>query len=248
MNPSPKYAQSPITEAILDVKVTIASNDVLSKLEEVSLTVKENYPYMGEIRAVEIENQIKGRESVEANLQQNLLGYNCRSKDQQQTFQIRLNGFSFSRFQPYDSWENYQTEARKLWDIYQSIIQPETIDQIKLRYVNRLNIPLPINDLKEYFLTIPEVSPSLPQELSSYFMQLQIPQTDLEGIVILNQATISSPNPNVISILLDIDLVKEINLIDNQSFQLWDSLDRMHYRIYEIFEACITDKTRRLIN
>ena len=31
MNPSPKYAKSPITEAILDVRVTIASNDVLSK-------------------------------------------------------------------------------------------------------------------------------------------------------------------------------------------------------------------------
>lgn len=248
MNPPPKYAQSPITEAILDVRVTLASNDVLSKLEEVSLTVKENYPYVGNIRMVEIENQIQGRESVEANLQQNLVGYNYSSKDQKQNFQIRLNGFSFSRFQPYDSWENYQNEARKLWGIYQSIIQPETIDQIKLRYVNRLNIPLPISDLKEYLLTVPEVSSDLPQGLSSYFMQLQIPQTDLEGIVILNQATVSPPNPNVISILLDIDLVKKINLIDNETFQLWDSLNKMHYRIYEIFEACITDKTRRLIN
>jgi uncharacterized protein (TIGR04255 family) len=70
----------------------------------------------------------------------------------------------------------------------QSVTKPKLINRLALRYVNRLDLPLPVGDLKYYLRTVPEVSPDLPQGLSGYFMQLQIPQEDISAILILNQA------------------------------------------------------------
>ena len=104
----------------------------------------------------------------------------------------------------------------------------------------------PFEDFKDYLRTVPEVSPDLPQGLSGYFMQLQIPQEDLRAMLILNQAIIPPPTPKVVSVLLDIDLGREIELPDTEA--AWDVLEQLHTRTDQVFEACITDRTRELID
>jgi uncharacterized protein (TIGR04255 family) len=56
----------------------------------------------------------------------------------------------------------------------------DIITRLVVRYINKIDIPLPVGDLKEYLRTFPEVSSDLPQGLSGYFLQLQIPQEDNE--------------------------------------------------------------------
>jgi uncharacterized protein (TIGR04255 family) len=93
---------------------------------------------------------------------------------------------------------------------------------------------------------VPEVSPDLPQGLSDYFMQLQIPQEDLEGMLVLNETLMPPPEDNVVSVLLDIDLFCEVNFPGDKNAQ-WDLLEQLRVRKNEVFEACITDSTRRLL-
>ena len=100
-------------------------------------------------------------------------------------------------------------------------------------------------DLKDFLRTVPEVSPDLPQSLNGYFMQLQIPQEDIQAMVILNQAIIPPSNPDVTSILLDIDVSKESYLLLEDDF--WEDLEILHTKLDLVFESCITDKVRELI-
>ena len=74
---------------------------------------------------------------------------------------------------------------------------PEAIERLAVRYINRIDVPSPGIDLKQYFRTSPEISPDLPQELSGYFMQLTLPQPDLGGAVLINQAIIPPPKPDM---------------------------------------------------
>src|SRR5207253_4384748 len=101
------------------------------------------------------------------------IGYTFTSSDGLQAFQSRLDGFTFSRLAPYNGWESFCSEARRLWNIYREVTQPQAVTRAAVRYINRLDLPLPIRDLKDYLRTVPEVSPDLPQGLSGYFMQLQ---------------------------------------------------------------------------
>ncbi|MHC5825617.1 MAG: TIGR04255 family protein, partial [Nostoc sp.] len=129
----------------------------------------------------------------------------------------------------------------------QSLTNPKTILRLAVRYINRLDIPLPIGDLKEYLRTFPEVSANLPQGLSGYFMQLQIPQDNLGAMLVLNETIVSPPAPDVVSVLLDIDIFKERD-IPNYEVEIWDFVEQLHNLADEVFEACITERTRELIN
>ena len=185
--------------------------------------------------------------SVGATASQSPIGYLASHGDQKQILQLRLDAFAFSRLAPYDCWENFRDEAKRLWNIYQSLTHPEAIVRLALRYINRLDIPLPIGDIKEYLRTFPEVSSDLPQGLSGYFMQLQIPQENLGTMLVINQAIVLPPTPNFVSIVLDLDLFLEGDIPDDE-IALWHILEQMHEQKNIAFEACITERVRESIN
>jgi len=173
-------------------------------------------------------------------------GLVCSSMDQRQIFQARIDGFTFSRLAPYDRWESFRDEARRLWAAYRMIAQPERVTRIAVRYVNRLDLPLPLRDFKDYLRTVPEVSPALPQGLTNFFMQLHIPQDDLDAMLLLNQAMIPPAHGGVVSVVLDIDLFRSKDLPDDDD-SMWGIFEQLHTRKNDIFEGCITDLTRELI-
>lgn len=239
-----RYRRAPIIEALIDFRVQLPEPVELDTLMGVDI----DYPTREDINV--LQSQISFGSAVGASASQTQVGYRFISRDKRQIIQMSLQNFTFSRLEPYDCWETFRDEAQRLWEIYSSAVQPQMITRIAVRYINRLNIPfaplLPL-DLKDYLRTVPEVSPDLTQGLSNYFMQLQIPQEDIASLLILNQALVPPPNSEVVSILLDIDLFREVNLADNDD-QAWGILELLCVRKDKVFEACITDRMRELID
>jgi uncharacterized protein (TIGR04255 family) len=112
------------------------------------------------------------------------------------------------------------SEGRALWERYREIARPEAITRVALRYVNRLDLPLPFKDFKEYILTVPEIAPALPQVLSGFFMQLHIPQTDLEAVAVLNVAMMPQISVNFCSVALDIDVFRDRDVAQAED-EMW---------------------------
>ncbi len=239
------YSRPPITEAVIDLRVELPDEVTLDTLKRLHLNVEADYPNRQEFLI--IQGQMTAGASVGATASQTQVGYGFSSRDQKMFFQARLDGFSFSRLAPYDCWEAFRDEAQRLWSIYRSATQPKAITRQAVRYINRLDIPLPIGDLKDYLRTVPEVSPDLSQGLSGYFMQLQIPQEDINGMLVLNEAIAPPLQPDVVSVILDIDLFRERNISDDEA-GIWEFMEQLHARTDRIFEACITERTRELIN
>lgn len=245
MLPSSKhYSRAPITEALIDIRAVLPDEVTLATLMDVHSSIKTDYPMLQDF--LMLHGQMVAGASVGATASQTQVGYIFSSSDQKQIFQARLDGFTFSQLAPYDRWETFQKEAQRLWSIYQSVTKPKLINRLALRYINRLDLPLPVGELKDYLRTVPEVSPDLPQGLSGYFMQLQILQEDISAMLILNQALIPATTPEVVSVLLDIELSRGIELPDLET--TWEILEQLHNRIDQVFEACITDRIRELIN
>lgn len=239
------YSLAPITEALIDIQVQLPEEVKLDVLAQVYSSIKTEYPHREEMLV--FQGQMIAGASVGATASQSQIGYRVFSDDQKQILQVRLDGFTFSRLAPYDCWETFRDEAKRLWSIYQSLANPAFITRLAVRYINRLDIPLPVSDLNNYLRTFPEVSSDLPQGLSGYFMQLQIPQETLATMLVLNQALVPPPTPDFISILLDLDLFLEQD-IPKEGIELWEILEQMHEQKNKAFEACITERTRELIN
>lgn len=242
--PSKHYSRAPLTEALLDIRVELPSEVGLSSLAKVQVGQEDDYPKREACFIV--HGQMSVGSEVGASAKQTSNGYRLISKDNRQIFQVRLDGFTFNRLAPYETWESFRDEARRLWNIYRSIAGPKNITRIAVRYINKLDLPLPFTDFKDYLRTVPEVSPGMSQGLSGYFMQLQLPQVDLNAMVILNQALIPPPAPNMVSVLLDIDLYGESDLPSDEQ-GLWERFELFRIRKNKVFEACITDRVRRMI-
>ncbi len=247
MDPQPHHKQAPITEAVLDIRVTLADGGSLEALAQIGADWKDSYPKRRDI--LNMEAQFSVDPEVAVTREHSQRGYIFTSHDDLQTVQVRLDGFTFSRFRPYTTWEQFSSEARRLWTIYREQANVTAITRVAVRYINRLDLPLydEAFDFKDYLRTVPEVSPDMPQGLSGYFMQLQIPLEDIQGGVIINQTMVEPPEEDVASVLLDLDFFRTVDIPQDEE-EMWLTFERLRVVKNRIFEACITDRARRLID
>lgn len=239
------YPRAPITEAIIDIRVRLPESVGVDELEKCHESIREQYP--GKARRDFAEGRFEVGKRVGASASQRPVGFLFKSQDGKQVFQARLNGFTMSRLAPYESWEPFRSEARRLWDIYRQTVSPEAVVRLAVRYINRIDIPTPFDDFDQFLRTIPVVSSDLPQALSGMFMQLTIPQPDIDCVALLNEALIEPAMPDVASIILDIDLFRTENPPQEEA-EIWEFFEILHDRKNDVFEACITEAARKLFN
>jgi uncharacterized protein (TIGR04255 family) len=248
MKPHPHYTKASITEAIIDLVVGFHSDVDLSAFKGIQSNIEADYPIVEPM--ILAEGQFQTSPEVTATAHQSTVGYFFSSQDHKKILQSHQKGFTFRQLAPYETWEVLRDEARSLWNAYNAVTQPNTIQQVSIRYINQLDLPLDPSgslDFQDYLRTVPEISTALPnQDLSGYFMQLQFPQRDLDAQLILNEAVLPRVIPNVVSVLLDLYLFSEVDFSPGTE-EVWDLLGKFRDRKNEVFEACITDKTRELL-
>jgi uncharacterized protein (TIGR04255 family) len=248
------YDRAPITEAIIDFGVAPRPDFSVEDLAGIRDYVLEDYPteeleflYSG---GVEVPTPGKPAE-YEGKHQHT--GYRFTSPDKRQVFYARLNGFAFVLHAPYENWEAFRDEARRLWDVYRFFTEAEIVTRAAVRYINRIDIPATEHvALERYLRTYPEVSRDLPYEglMSNFFLQVQLWQEDLGCMAVVNESPTAPPNEETLSILLDLDFFREKfeqPWRADEDAAVWEFMEQLHDRKNEVFEASITRRTRGLI-
>jgi uncharacterized protein (TIGR04255 family) len=238
-----QYSNAPITEGLIDIRVTVPSDVTLQSLEPICELVSAEYPTR-EDRVLSVV-EVPGDAAREASTKRTKLGYLLRSSDGKYVFQARLDGFTLSRLKPYQNWAALRDEAKRLWAIYREGVNPIEVTRVAVRYINQIDMPLPVGDFNEYLRTVPEVSPDLPQGLAGFLMQLRIPQPERDTVLVLTEALAPQPKPDTVSVILDIDLFRE-GTVHRSDDDMWESLEAFRDRKNEVFESCITDRARQL--
>lgn len=238
------YPNAPITEALLDIRVELSKEVTLSKLEAFHNDIKNHFPEKQQRISIKAGFKLSQGTPESIPITGGPDGYLFKSPADKKIVQVRLDGFTFNKLKPYENWDIFCSEARQLWDIYFGITNPIKTTRIALRYINRIEIPLPIKDFKEYILTTPEIAPKLPQALSHFFMQLVIPNPDIEANAIITQ-TMENPTGNRLPLILDIDVSRETNYTDN-TVEMWNEFKKLRSFKNEIFINTITKKAEEL--
>ena len=244
------YPNAPITEAIIDVRVTLPEGSPVAVCRLEGKLPIDEYPIAEEMFQARGVLEVIGSHGSAA-VDQTPVGFKLTAADGKRIVQSRIDGFGVSQLHPYGRWEDFRDEAKKIWAVYREAMDPVLVSRLAVRYINRIDIPtqgadssLRI-DLEEYFRTVPAVSPDLPHELTGFFMQLRLNQENIGGYVLINQTIVPPPREQLLSVALDIDLIRESDVPSDED-KIWEFFEALHIRKNAIFEACITDKTRRL--
>jgi uncharacterized protein (TIGR04255 family) len=238
----PHYKKAPITEAVIDLRVRLPQDTPVERLRKTIEGQSDRFPKVVDLNRFSFRVELGAEPQESANEK---YGFLFSSEDGTKVAQARMNGFAFSWLAPYDKWEPFRDEAREMWRAYTNAVNPEAVTRIAVRYINRFDLPLPIRDFKDYFLTYPEVSQALPQGLSGFFSQVQIPYPDLGAMLVLTQTIVPPPLSGFVSVVLDIDLSCSAPIAGDQS--IWEQLEQLRSTKNDVFEGCITDAARELI-
>lgn len=231
---------APIREALIDIR-SAATTD-FDELGSAYKKFSDSYPTAENIQRREIGWTIIPEEKSGSIEQQNSnIGYKYTSKDGKYIVQFRLDGFTFSRLDPYETWESMRDEARRLWEIYTDVAKPETITRIAVRYINALAIPFPINDFKEYLTAPPEVPEGLPQSVAGFLSRIALKEPTINADCIFTQA-LEDVKQNTINVVLDIDAFM-LSTFNANELYFWENIEQLRSFKNDVFFKSITDKT-----
>jgi len=240
------FEKAPIREAIIAVQVHDLSTSILEDLRTLPERVKSSYPQHAELHESEFVGQV-GPQGPKASAHQKLIGFQFQSTDSKQIFQARLNGFSFHRLAPYESWAPFRNEAFRLWNLYREIVGPVKTVNFSIRYINALVVPAP-GKLEDYLTVFPQMPPEFPQMVRNYHMRIELPlddQTSGEGLVTITQTLLPS-EPGTASILLDnYFLYAAFGVPDDV---LWKKIDAVQAVKNRLFLAAMTPEMKKRIS
>lgn len=242
------YARAPILETVLEVLVEYDPGLTLATLK--SLGKREpDYSETQEIQVVDAEMSVDPKGKTTGRSHRRHVGYQFIDRNRGQILAAQKGRFAFSKLEPYTEWESVRAEAERLWDRYSAAGQIRRITRIGVRYVNRLDLPIELPDhrveLKDWLRIGPEIPDVTRQRLGSFAIQLSLLQVDLPGtIATIREAVVAPSAPDVVSIILDIDVHQSGEIPPDN---LWPGLDVLHDRENLIFESSITDRLRELI-
>ena len=235
----------PITEAILDIRAKLPADIDLATLLSLHSKIAERYPNKQERRKLEGEIRLAENAQPEARSTVEVDGYLFRSSDNKEIVQYRLDGFTVNRLKPYDTWEKFRDEAKRLWNLYVEAVAPEQITRIALRYINQMLIPGPIINFDDYLAAGPTVPEKLPQNVSSFVTRVIIQDPQIKASAIITHAFDKIIEPDIVPIILDIDVLKVIQTGLNYE-EMWEFFEALRNFKNSIFFESITDKAVKL--
>lgn len=238
--------KAPITEALIDLRVRLPEGSTFETLGAFRDAVAESYPNCRERRQWHTRFTLHKKEppAVETETE-GPDGYILTSADGTQVVQARRDGFTFSRLKPYQTWEQLRNSAQELWKTYCDTVSPLMITRIAVRYINRIELPLPFEDFGEWLQTRPQVGPKLPQGLAGFFFRANIPFDKPPGFVNVTQAIEPGNYKTQVPLIFDIDafLTEEFSPDDSGVWKRFEGLREIKNRVF--FDS-ITEKTKEM--
>jgi len=240
------YNNPPINEAVLTIGFKKVDHILKESLVSVNDSFREEFPVKKDI--VSYEGDINIGKDIEPELTTNnkhINGYSFWNKEKTRLYQLTKDRFSYNMLKPYTNRNEFVNKAKVIWSEFDHVINPDQISSISLRYINRVLIPLPIEDFKDYISITPKVPEILPDSLNSFFNQVQIPMND--DILVTISTTIEPDRNDQLPYILDIMVTKYGRPSLNKN-EFWGDLVDMLDLKNDIFENVITDKTRKLFD
>lgn len=126
-------------------------------------------------------------------------------------FQFRRNGFTVSQLPPYPRWEDLRDAALPVWRDFSRHLGLEDISRIAVRYINVIDVPLPLADFADYLAMPPIVPPELPQGVAQFLNRIVVPMGhDVASITqALEGPPVARDELAYLQVVIDIDVFRE---------------------------------------
>ncbi len=139
----------------------------------------------------------------------------------------------------YPSWDEFSRVILENHKRYSRLAEPDSIERVILRYINRVEVPSDDFAFEKYFAFLPQLPEAVPKTISQYLIQSEVPYEDPPGMlrfVFGSEPTLSSSK--VVSFLLDMSFGLAGGQLAGQDLAEW--LKTTHQRLEDVFVSSMT--------
>jgi len=239
--PRSHLARAPIVEAVIDFRVLPREGIAADHFSGLCSRVGQQYNPPSLMRSVEARFGVERGKAVAPTQVEAPFGWLYQSQTQATVAQFRVDGFTFSKLEPYTTWEEVFGEARRLWSLYVQVAQPFQVSRLAVRYINRLRLPAPA-ELSRYLSAPPVLPEPIPQTVREFLTRVVVdaPERNLSAILI--QALDAPLDPSTMQVLLDIDAFRA-SPMPAEDPSLSEIFEQLRALKNEVFFASITEQT-----
>ena len=238
MSDYPNLPNAPIQEALVDLRCKLPDGLGVSAFDDLRAKLADSYPDQKPRRVFQAQFGVRGEEAFVATEDAVVDGYLLKTADGKKFAQFRLDGFTYNWLRPYDSWKSLRQEAMSLWEDYVSVVTPEEVTRIALRYINRFSIELPA-ELNTILRVPPELPPEIPSGIAQFLFRWIVDDPETNARCHITQSSEDSKEANHTDIIVDIDCF----VMGTPGFpleDLWDRLDELRVLKNRIFFNSLT--------
>lgn len=243
------YDNAPIAEAIIDFRVAwpdAAPDDVFQRLAD---RYAASFPVKKRLHAVEMSARVSDDDDAQFTQSDLIIGIRLDSAadaPSKRVVQFQKGGFTYSHLPPYTNWEAFSDEAVPLWDAYRTEAGVATVIRTAVRFINRFQFPVPLEQASNYVKVTPALPPSLPGVTKQYGMQFVRKLLIAPDSTAVIRCAAGEIEKGVTEFLLDFDV--SINAqVAAESYTPWEWLGLLRDVKNKLFEEVITEPTRALI-
>lgn len=168
-----------------------------------------------------------------------------RRADGSALLQVAPNLLAVNQLKPYPDWTQFKSMILEAYSTYLQIGKPTGIERMGLRYINQIEIPDKEFDFERFFRVYPHFPAGYPESYGNLVVRAEFPFAAERETLILILASVRASANEGVRFVLDFDYGSS-SFSDTIPEQIAEFLERAHTRIEEVFEASITDETRRL--
>lgn len=233
----PRLARSPLIEAVIHWQAHANKKLEPETLKTELALILRDYPIIETQQSLKVQASRNPDAISEVIHQTQWNGFRLENKSKNRVVQFTPNGVALSSVKTYESWETFHLEALHLWKIFQELAEPTTIDQLGVRYINRIALREGEN-ASTYLKTLPHNDFNLSLTRESFFYQetYQVPNYPyVVNWVCTEQSAMNEP-----FLIVDIDIfISEV--IDLEELTLINHFNEIRWLKNKIFFNSITD-------
>lgn len=240
------FDKPPISEAIFDIRVEVPDSITVDVLKTTFESVKDRFPE--ERKNMVFQGGIQFAEGGAPSIMQSAseqYGFSFRSPDGKRVAQTRRDGFTFNNLAPYVGWNALSEEAKELWALYKKVAKPRLVNRLALRYVNRIDLPKEVNDIKDYLATLPALAPDIPQNIGGFFMRVQVSDNVSKSQAFIVTTVEPSSDGQGICLIFDIDAFQIVDIVNDDN-AMWAKFNELRIFKNNLFDKSFTSKAKEL--
>ncbi|WP_081054585.1 TIGR04255 family protein [Burkholderia vietnamiensis] len=243
--PSPDMAEirhlanAPIREAIIDIQ--FVPDVAIEAVDSFAANFASANDRVSDLWSSTLELQVES-----TGVRQSQVGARVGKRidlyDGKHIVQLRTSGFTFSRLPPYERWEVMSEHALGIWQKYLEAMKPTGISRLATRFINSIEIALPITDFGDFLEYPPEVPDSLPQGVMSFINRVTFAAPSADFTTVTQMLEGMSPDQKSVTILLDIDAAHSAPTPITDLLQAAPILNRLRDTKNKAFFGFLKDK------